>query len=67
LSAQCRQEELKLRKTSEQEIIQLKMQLNEAINIIAAFKEEIQTLRDEIVVLKGEKQWYTTGFWWNSQ
>ena len=36
-------------------IVQLKAQLDEAVNLIALFKEEIQHLKDEIAVLKGQK------------
>ncbi|MGK0183785.1 MAG: hypothetical protein ACI9YB_003105, partial [Halioglobus sp.] len=46
------EEERELRR---EENAQLRAQLDEAVNLIALFKEEIQQLKDEIAVLKGQK------------
>jgi hypothetical protein len=43
------------RELQREENVQLRTQLDEAINLIALFKEEIQQLKDEIAVLKGQK------------
>jgi hypothetical protein len=49
------EEEREKREFQREENVQLRTQLDEAVNLIALFREEIQQLKDEIAVLKGQK------------